>query len=382
MQTRFLMRAMLCAAILAAPAAAGAQDDKLSVHGSINTGYARTDGLPNFGANKDGTTDYRSVTLQFGYKVSEQDRVVIQLLNRKLGTSPLNAVTPDVQPVWAFYEHKFGNGISAKLGRSPIPRGLFNEIRYIGTLLPLYRVGGTGVYGETFEFIDGAVISKKFDLGGDWAIESAVFGGGFSVKATIPTATGISVVNQREESAIGTQVWLETPIRGVKVGGFLSSYQPTPAASIAPALRPNRNTTYMVSAEASFDRVFARSEYQAIASDAPNFVDVKGWYVQGGVKPHEQLSFTAEYGGLNNTIRFPAPVTNEIDMPVSRELILGVAWKQSAQVAFKAEVHRYDGYNFDTPVPAVIAPTGPPFVATLAPASKVNMLIASVAVSF
>jgi hypothetical protein len=272
--------------------------------------------------------------------------------------------------------------VSVKLGRDPLPRGLFNEIRYIGTLLPLYRVGGTGVYGETFEYIDGAVLAKKFDLGSDWALESSVFGGGFSLKASIPTQTGIAVVNQREEGPIGTQVFLQTPIRGVKFGGFASSFQPTPAATLPDSLRPKRNTSYMLSADATFDRVFARSEFQVIKADAPGYVDVNGWYVQAGVKPHEQVTVTAEYGALNNNLRFAAPVSNEINMPVSKELIIGIAWKPSAQVAFKVEGHRYEGYNFDVPVPSIVPPTGPPFLVSLAPASRVNMLIASVAVAF
>jgi hypothetical protein len=66
MQNQSLVRAMLCAAILAAPAVAGAQDDKLTIHGSINMGYGKTDGLPYFGLNEDGTSDYRAIALQFG----------------------------------------------------------------------------------------------------------------------------------------------------------------------------------------------------------------------------------------------------------------------------------------------------------------------------
>lgn len=368
--------------LLAVPTLLSAQDDRLSIHGSINAAYGKTDGLPYFGFNKDGTTDYRTVTLLFGYKIGDRDRMVVQLINRRLGTSPLNDEFPDMQPVWAFYEHKFGNGVSAKIGRSPIPRGLFNEIRYIGTLLPLYRVGGAGVYGETFEYIDGAVLAKKFDLGADWGLESSVFAGGSTFRGTLATATGVTVVNQREESAVGTQVWLQTPIQGVKFGGFVSSYQPTPAAALPASQRPNRTLAYLWSAEANFDKVFFRSEYQGISSAAPNYAELRGWYVHGGVKPRPELSLTAEYGGLNTNLRFPAPITNEINLPASRELILGAAWHASAQVAFKLEGHRTEGYNFDSPVPNVIPPTGAPFVARLAAPSKANILVASVAVSF
>lgn len=374
--------AAACTTLLSLPLTLMAQDDRLTVHGSINMAYAKTDGLPYFGANKDGTTDYRVITLQFGYRISQQDRVVVQLLSRKLGTSPLNDVTPEVQAVWAFYEHKFNSGVSVKLGRAPLPRGLFNEIRYIGTLLPLFRVGGTGVYGETFENIDGVVVAKKFDVGGDWALETSAYGGGFNIKATLPTAAGLTVVNQRVEKTIGTQLWLVTPIRGVKAGANVSSAQPTPAATLPDSARPKRLFSTVYSVEADLDHAFARGEYTTYLSKGLLPADVTGWYLQAGVRPHEQVTVTAEYGALNSTLRFPAPVINEVVVPASREFIFGVAWKPSAQIAFKVEGHRYKGYAFDTPVATIIPPAGPPFRAGLAPASRTNMLIASVAVSF
>ena len=148
-------RIAACVLLAMSPALASAQDDKLSIHGSANIGYGKTDGLPYFGLNRDGTSDYRAIALQFGYKISDKDRVVTQLLHRNFGTSPLKAIQPTVEPVWAFYEHRFDNGTSVKLGRNPLPRGLFNEVRFIGTLLPFYRVG-SAVYGETLEFLDGA----------------------------------------------------------------------------------------------------------------------------------------------------------------------------------------------------------------------------------
>lgn len=375
----FIARCLLVA-VSAVPLALQAQDDKLTIHGSINMAYGKSDGLTYFGVPKDGTTDYRSVTLQFGYKISDADRVVVQLLNRKLGRSPLNAVTPEVQPVWAFYEHKFADGTAVKLGRSPIPRGLFNEVRFIGTLLPLYRVGGTGVYGETFEFLDGITVSKRLDLGGKFNLEAAAFAGGFPIKASLPTPTGIAVADVRQEGSIGGQLLLKLPIPGVRVGAFASSSRtPRTATDIRDRKRLN---TVLFSAEADYEHAFLRGEYQAARQAVPDFTRVSGWYVHGGVRPSEAFTITAEYGALDSRLRFAAPVPNDLDIPAAREAILGAMWKPSAQVAFKLEGHRVVGYNFDSLVPSVVPPTGPPFRVSLAPASKAFFALASVAVSF
>ncbi len=383
MNFRYIARAVACTALLVLPLALTAQDDKLTIHGSMNMAYGKTDGLPYFGLNKDGTSDYRAIALLFGYKISEKDRVVVQLLHRKFGTSPLNAGYPAIEPVWAFYEHRFENGVSLKLGRNPLPRGLFNEIRYIGTLLPLYRVGAVGVYGETLEFVDGAVVRKSFDVGSGWAIDASAFGGGFDLKSQFPTANGNILIQQREENMAGTQVWVNTPITGVKFGGFAASFQPTPYSSVPAATRPKRLTNLMLSGDATFERAFVRGEFSKFKSPDPSFVDVTGYYVQAGVKPHDEVTIAAEYGALDNVVRFPGGgIIPDLPLPASRDLAVGVTWKPSVQIAFKLEGHRYEGYSFDSPVPSVIAPTAPPLIATLAPKSKVNYLIASVAVSF
>ncbi|MBL0938668.1 MAG: hypothetical protein IBJ03_07225 [Gemmatimonadaceae bacterium] len=359
-----------------------AQDERLSVHGSATIAYGKADNLPVTGITKDGTSDYRLLALQFGYKISDKDRVVTQLLHRKIGSSPLNAIVPAIEPVWAFYEHRFDNGVSLKAGRNPLPRGIFNEIRYIGTLLPLFRVGNA-VYGETLEFVDGVVVRKPFDLGNDWKIDATVFGGGYDLRAQIPSASGVSVVNTRNENTIGGQVWLNTPIDGVRVGAFANNYMSTPSSTLPEAQRPNRTTTLLYSAEAVFSKAFARGEYTTFKqTKSPNFVDFASYYVQAGITPTEQLTLTAEYNDGRNVVRFAGTQIPNIDLPLNQDIALGVAFKPSAQIAFKLEGHRVEGYQFDRAVPSVIPPTAPPLVARLAPASKTFYGLVSVAFSF
>lgn len=374
--------AMAAAVALLVPPALQAQDDRLTIHGAASLAYGKSDKLPISGITKDGTSDYRILALQFGYKISEKDRFVTQLLHRKSGTSPLNAVTPAIEPVWAFYEHKFDGGSSVKVGRNPLPRGIFNEIRYIGTLLPLYRVGNA-VYGETLEFVDGVVYRAPIALGGNWSLDATAFAGGYDLKAQVPTSTGVAVVSTRNENTVGAQVWLKTPIEGVRLGGFVNNYQGTPRATLPEASRPKRTTTLLYSAEAVFSKVFARSELTTFKqTKSPNFVDFKTYYVQAGVTPTEKIGFVAEYNSGRNVVRFANTPIPNLDLPLNKDLAIGVSYKTSAHVAFKLEGHSVKGYQFDSPVPSVIPPTAPPLVAKLAPAAKTYFALASVSVSF
>jgi hypothetical protein len=381
--TRYtVVRSLAYLTLASAPLTVAAQDDKLTIHGSATLGYGKSDNLPVAGITKDGTSDYRILALQFGYKVSDKSRVVTQLLHRKNGASPLNAVTPAIEPVWAFYEHRFDNGLTVKAGRNPLPRGLFNEIRYIGTLLPLYRVGNA-VYGETLEFVDGVTVRKPFELGGDWKLDVTAFAGGYDLKAQLPTATGVTVLNARNENSYGGQVWLKTPLEGVQVGAFVNNYQPTPSASLPQAQRPNRVTTAMYSADAVFTKGFVRGELTTFnQAEQPNFLDFHSYYVQAGVTPTTQLTFVAEYGTGTNVVRFAGTPIPDLDLPLNKEFTLGGMFRPNPSVAFKIEGRRLEGYSFDRPVPSVIPPTAPPLVARLAPAQKTYYMLASVAFTF
>ncbi len=375
--------AVIVATLLTVAPTLHAQDDRFSFHGSVNAAVGKSDGLGVFGIDEDGTTDYRAVAMLFGYRISDKDRVTTQLLHRRIGTSPLSASEPAVSAVWAFYQHRFDNGTTVKLGRNPLPRGIFNEVRFIGTLLPFYRVGAS-VYGETLEYLDGAVINRAFDLGESWRIDASIFGGGFDVRAVLPTAEGSQVIKLRGEQAAGTQIWLYTPIDGVRVGAFVTNYLQTPSASLPEAMRPDRSNTTLYSFDAVREQGFLRAEYTAFDGRSPaagkNHYD--SWYVLGGVKPTEKLTLAVEYSESNTRVNLPSPI-EPITVPLTKDLGIGGAWAVSPTLVFKLEGHRQEGYGFDTAVPTIVPPTsGPPFRASLAPAGKAFYGLASFAVSF
>lgn len=360
----------LVALAFVAPAAARAQEiaDKFQFHGSLVWGYGQSDGLPVFGVPQTGTSDYKAIALQFRYQLDDQNQFVTQLLALSLGVSPLAAVTPAVEPVWAYYQHKEGDW-TFKVGRDPLPRGIFNEVRRIGTLLPFYRVG-SDVYQETLEYVDGVVVSRRFDLGKGWGVEGNAFAGGTDLTAEVPGATGVGVIQDRLEKLYGGQVWLNTPVKGLRAGAF--------AAGAILGGQPYITTLY--SLDGNFDHFFVRGEYTAFDAKAPKS-HYDAWYGMGGIKLGDKFTIASQYMVTNRFIPLPAPV-QPLTLQLSTDVAESIIYAPSANVAFKFEVHRKEGYAFDTNVPTFVPPTAPPFIMGLAPASKANFLIASVAISF
>ncbi len=360
----------LVALVFVAPAAARAQDiaDKLQFHASLDWGYGQSDGLPVFGVPKSGTTDYKTIALQFRYQLDDNDQFVTQLLNLSLGVSPLAATQPAITPIWAFYQHKEGDW-TFKVGRDPLPRGIFNEVRRIGTLLPFYRVG-SDVYQETLEYVDGVVVSRRFDLGKGWGLDANAFGGGTDLTAEVPGATGVTVIQDRLEKLYGGQLWINTPLKGLRAGAFAAGAEITGQKYI----------TTLYSLDGNFDHFFVRGEYTAFDAKGPKS-HYDAWYGMGGIKLSDKFTVASQYMVTDRYIALPAPLP-PMNLQLSTDVAESIIYAPSANVAFKFEVHRKTGYAFDTNVPTFIPPTAPPYVMGLAPASKANFLIASVAISF
>lgn len=367
--------AVISATLTAAPIAAQQSLDNFTFHGSLAVGYGKSDGLGVFGVPKDGTFDYRAIALQFGYKFDSNDRVVVQLLNRGIGTSPLKTILPELYPVYAFYERKAA-GFTFKVGRNPLPRGIFNEVRFIGTLLPLFR---ESLYMETLESIDGLVVSKSFELGKDWAIDANVIAGEFDVKYFLPTAKAPVVGAFRAQNSLGTQLWLRTPIKGLRLGTFADRFDIRPTGTEA---KSPPQFMRMFSLDGDFSKGFVRGEYQKLTSGQDSKrSSFNNWYAQAGIKPTEKLTLLTEYNQTKQLLKFPTPIP-AINLNLQNDLAVAVNYTLSGNVKYKFELHRADGYSYDSAVPTLIPPTKAPFVMTPAPCSKAVYGILSIAVAF
>ena len=213
---------------------------KLEVHGFFSQAYATgtylgnrfvgPDGAPppptydevTLGIPEGGTTNYRTLALQFRYQATPKDIVVVQLSSRALGESPIATLEDEVELDWAFYERRFGDSTSVKVGKVQIPFGIFNEVRDVGVILPFYRPAYVhyrdGAY--TTETIDGVLLSHSFAEASDWGLDADVYYGGFDSVELDPFT--LNALPQRAKDSYGIQLWLHTPVDGL---GFIVGHQ-------------------------------------------------------------------------------------------------------------------------------------------------------------
>jgi hypothetical protein len=317
-----------------APFSVVAQDteDKFIVHGYLSQAYARSDGLPVFGITKNGTWDYRVLSLQGHYALTNKDRLVVQLRNRRIGNNLAN--DDGVVVTWAYYNRDIGP-FSAKVGRVPMPFGLLNEIRFVGTLLPFYRAPGR-FYIEGIETIDGVSLSHKLQ-GEVWGLESTIYGGGIAYNASLTEPGGAYLFKTRVEDNYGVHMLLTTPIPGIRLGATAIRFQiPLPNDTTA-------NAGYVGSVEGVFERFFVRSEVQSLflkryfsgADERQDFL-----YVQGGIKLAEPLWLNAQWeAGVYKDPGFQYRQTDDVAIGLSHAL--------ESNLVIKLEGHRAKGYFFD-----------------------------------
>jgi hypothetical protein len=354
-----LLPLVALAALPCAPVSAAGQDteSRLSIHGYLTEAYAKSDGLPIQGITKDGTWDYYVAALQMRYAITDDDHLVLQVRGRRVGNSLLS--DNDIALDWAYYSHNFGP-VTAKVGKIPLPLGLYNEIRSVGTVLPFFRAPAS-IYREGAETIIGVLVSNRLPLG-RWSLESAAYAGNIDVTVPEFTPAGPFLFSSSVSGNYGANVWLNTPITGVRVGASALHFRLPSAVGDTVA-----NTSYTGSLDATFDRFFVRGEYQELlltkvlvggGNETQHIV-----YGQGGVKLTDHVSLNVQVEVANNNEPGRSYLNND-------DRAIGVNYAVSPNIVFKIEGHTVRGYAFDMYLP------------TTGPAQKSNYGIASVSVSF
>lgn len=292
----------------------GGLASKFQFHGFLTQAYATAnfvDGVPNsptsdeaaIGIPEDGTTDYRFLALQFRYSITPKDTVIVQLSSRAIGISPIEEFEDEIELDWAFYERRLTDYLSLKVGRVQIPLGIYNEIRDVGTILPFYRPPFS-FYREgsfTSETVDGLVLAYTFAPESVWSLEADVYAGEwdqFEVGGPPDFGTAIA----RATDAYGFQLWLNTPVDGLRFGFGGNSKRLTGGVLRDPGVKGDRIDDWYVSLDGSFSRFVIRGEYhefdpafRSAFFPAPIFFTFPTWYAQAGVFITEKLAFWAQY---------------------------------------------------------------------------------------
>lgn len=343
--------ALLASCLTTGLAAQGFSLDRLQVHGFLTQGMAASSDLPIYGMQDKASTDFRVAALLFRYAMSDKGSFVLQLEHRRVGTSALNQANSDVSFNWGYYQHRFGTA-AVKLGRMPLPAGIFTGIRDVGTILPFYRAPFS-YYPDSYEAFDGAHVSARFTLGGSFVLAPEVYGGGLNVKgvSAIPP-TGQVAYSVRANDLVGTQVWLETPVQGLRFGAGART------ADIDGAQYPS----VMFMADGVFDRFFLRGELGITKSDDADYHQ-RVYYAQGGVHLTPKFS-------VNGQAEFQDSKTGSEWDNLLSDYAGGLTYAFSSGLVARLEQHRVTGYGFDQ------------FIAPTADRGKSWYTIASVSASF
>ena len=322
-------------------AAQQSDDGQLAIHGYLTQGYAVSDGTPFYGIRGQGSSDFRYAALQFRYDRS-QNGFLLQVNHRRLGRSPISDFESAVNVNWAFYERRATNGTTLRAGRVPVPRGIYNEQRSIGVVLPFYRAPvifyDEGAYFS--ETIDGLVVSHTFWSESPWTVDANVYGGGWSLLAYDQSGEEYQIGRVRAENAIGTQVWLNAPIDGVRVGAAAQAYR---WESLG-----DGSTQQVQEFQASLDvtrtRFMVRAETELMDFETDNYY---ASYVQSGynLTPKLTVNAQAEYAYESD---WQLPVyTREFEW--HRALGASVSYKFSPTLVLKAEHHWNKGIQVEQP---------------------------------
>jgi len=376
---RALPRTVRCALVFAALTLAASRSaaqtltDRLVIHGYLTQGYATTNSYMLMGIPKDGTFDYRRAALLLRFKGTPNDAFVVQIANRRLGESPINDLTPDIALDWAFYERRLGDNTTLRLGKAPIPMGISNETRFLGTLIPFYRVpyGFYSEGGQTSETLNGVVLTRKLNAGSKWLVTGSLFGGAYdyleeaTTTATDSTPARFIVDKGVARNLLGAQFWLQTPLPGLRVGVGASRREDEGAVTDH-YTGPGATKTVWASVDGSFDRLIARAEILNVRLGRGG-ANLRTYYGQVGYRIVEPLLVTVQHDVMS--AEFPTPV-GPFHFQFLRDNGIGVAYTFTRNVVGKLEYHDSDGYG----VEAVVNFAGPPI--------QSRYVISSISVSF
>ncbi len=331
------------AAVPALPVAAEDQDpndrSKLSIHGYLSLAFGISDGHQYRGVTDDGTTELRNAAIQLRYALTKKDEFVFQISNESVGESPTNELRDPVELDWVFYHRQLSDNTTLRLGRVPLPIGIYNEIKDVGTLLPFYRPAGN-FYGEgtwTSDTVDGLVLSHTLAPDAEWHLHLEAYYGSWDRIEQDGNTLSVGVADI--DNGAGFYLWLNTPHPGVRFGVGANRFDASGGVYLPPGVEDEEKTRY-ASFEAAFDRVTFRSEYSRRTFTGGNW---QAFYVELTVRlsPKLQLMGIYDLGHLHYAIPFFATFDDDMEEAVG----VGVNYAFRDDLVFKAEHHWVEGYG-------------------------------------
>jgi hypothetical protein len=335
-----------------AQAEEAAKPRKFSFNAYLTQAWGETDGGRVLGLDEDGTFDYRNAALLARYQLTRNDRFVLQLSHEKIGSSPLGSVRDDVEIDWAFYERLFPHGFEVRIGRVPIPFGVYNEIRDVGTLLEFYRPP-VGIYFEgafSSEAVDGLVVSKEFFSDSSWALGVDLYAGSWDR----PEFLTPTLYEGEAKQGRGAQLWLGTPLEGLRFGFAFQRFNQADAAVFFRNPDSSRFDVYLASADLDLERLVLRAEAQLIETSF-SFVpeaDIEARYGLAGWRFTPEFEAYAMFETSSSTFHFGNGFPSSTFGPQYEDKAISMVYRFHPKALVRVEAHHYETTSADVPVPA------------------------------
>lgn len=371
-----LLLAAATALVVGATAGTAMAEAQYQVHGYFSQGYAMSTDYPVLGIPTAGTTDWRRAALQFRMMPNDQDQLVLQVRERRLGQAAISELGDETISLdWAFAQRNVGQ-FQMRAGRMPIPRGIYNQIRDVGIINPFYRAP-YNFYTESFETVEGMQVSGRANLGHGFSGDLALFGGETYYSDVNPVDPN-EVIETRAQRVFGGQLWVTTPLQGTRIG----------VSHIAFGIDDRKFDLSQYSVDASLEKVLLRGEYRYLTT---SILHTGACFGQAGVQLHPMVWVYGMYEYSNSQVLLslptpPFPPTGPFwssEYRQSTDVAGSVVVKPTTALALKFELHNNEGYNYPLSLqPFDVQPPGYPVLMPKDDPLKTTYVIASVSIAY
>jgi hypothetical protein len=310
------------------------KDSRFVLHGYLSQSFAVSDGNQVLGIPENGTWDYRTAALQLRATVSPNDAFVVQLSQERLGDSPVMEVRNEIDLGWIFYERRLSDAVSARLGKVKTPIGIYNEIRYVGPLLPFFRVADA-YYGEgsyTFDSMNGVVLSSRWLGGRRFSIDADAYAGEWRLLQID------FVTHARAKRGVGGQLWLNTPVGGLRagIGGHRATWENSFASPPGSRITHER---WAASLDANAPRYRLNAEFAKEYFDGNVFT---AGYLLGTWRITDKLGVSLQTSRSRLSLG-----SFRFDEELTRDHAVGLSYAFRSDLVLKMENHWARGRMFD-----------------------------------
>lgn len=384
--------ALFCAAALGAQQEESYWKRHFSLHGFATVGFgeldpARPGNLTGdeviLGIEEDGSFPYGNAALNLRYDPAPKHTFILQIATSELGNSPIDDLEDDIELDWFFYQYQVTDYTRLRIGRQPAPAGIFNELRDVGVLLPFFRPAFVfyregSLFSET---VDGIGISHRFFPERAWNLDVDAYYGEFAV-----FEQGAMSFNEVDVTdAVGAQLWLETPIDGLRLG--LGGLRWDVGEESAFNREKTTWKSWYGSVDGVFDRFVARGEFRRLEVDVVPFqsplpvaLGIDLYYLQLGWHATDKLAFYVqpEFTDIQqDSVTFVGGSTRSKDR---RDYGFSAVYQFRPNIVLKGEYHEVEA-ELTVGNEIVFGPTGPA-VRVLYDTFEGDYSILSLAVSF